>query len=465
MKKIFPPLNKSTQMGYIFFVIVVIRLFFNAVIPLMDKTEARYSEIARLMAETGEWAVLQIDYGVPFWAKPPLSTWASALSIQLFGENEFFVRLPYALVCFALALFIGRYKTSVKQSFYLPGVILLTLPEFFLHAGVVSTDVFLTLSVCVVMLSFWEGIQKESTVYWRYLFFGGMGLGLLAKGPIVGVLTVPPIVIWCVINRRDMLQQLLRFPWISGSLIALGIALPWYYLAEMRSPGFVDYFIIGEHFKRYFESGWEGDKYGFPKQQPLGMVWLFLLGALLPYAFLLIQKITLRFKTIKQNTWLQFLLLWLLWTPLFFTSSKSLIHPYTLPVMVPAALIIVYFWDEIQSKRRFLIAGLALPLVALLVYFSGQIDAVFKTNSDKYLLSPYSNVEVYALNKKSYSSQFYTQGKIKVITPNELKKRKDTLTLLISNKNHSKLEAPIKERLTLLNSTSKKALYFYKGTP
>ena len=35
----------------------------------MDKTEARYGEIARLMAETGEWVVLQIDYGVPFWAK------------------------------------------------------------------------------------------------------------------------------------------------------------------------------------------------------------------------------------------------------------------------------------------------------------------------------------------------------------------------------------------------------------
>ena len=32
---------------------------FNAVIPLMDKTEARYAEIARLMAETGEWVVLQ----------------------------------------------------------------------------------------------------------------------------------------------------------------------------------------------------------------------------------------------------------------------------------------------------------------------------------------------------------------------------------------------------------------------
>mgnify|MGYP003315652635 CR=1 FL=1 len=40
----------------------------------------------------------------------------------------------------------------------------------------------------------------------------------------------------------------------------LGISLPWYFLAELRSPGFIDYFIIGEHFERYFNSEWEGDK-------------------------------------------------------------------------------------------------------------------------------------------------------------------------------------------------------------
>ena len=41
-----------------------IRALFNGSLPLMDKTEARYGEIARLMAETGEWVVLQIDYGM-----------------------------------------------------------------------------------------------------------------------------------------------------------------------------------------------------------------------------------------------------------------------------------------------------------------------------------------------------------------------------------------------------------------
>jgi hypothetical protein len=79
---------------YLFWGLVLIRGIFNFSLPLMDKTEARYAEIARIMAETGNWVVPHIDYGVPFWAKPPLSTWASALSIFLFGDHAFFVRLP-----------------------------------------------------------------------------------------------------------------------------------------------------------------------------------------------------------------------------------------------------------------------------------------------------------------------------------------------------------------------------------
>jgi 4-amino-4-deoxy-L-arabinose transferase-like glycosyltransferase len=68
----------NTKFYYISLAFIIIaRLILNAVVPLMDKTEARYAEIARIMAETGNWVTPQIDYGIPFWAKPPLSTlWA-----------------------------------------------------------------------------------------------------------------------------------------------------------------------------------------------------------------------------------------------------------------------------------------------------------------------------------------------------------------------------------------------------
>ena len=48
--------------------ILIFRLVLTFAIPLLDKTEARYAEISRLMYETKEWIVVQIDYGFPFWA-------------------------------------------------------------------------------------------------------------------------------------------------------------------------------------------------------------------------------------------------------------------------------------------------------------------------------------------------------------------------------------------------------------
>jgi 4-amino-4-deoxy-L-arabinose transferase-like glycosyltransferase len=75
-----------------------------------------------------------------------------------------------------------------------------------------------------------------------------------------------------------------RLPWISGSLLMLAIALPWYLLAEYRTPGFLNYFIMGEHVSRFLDPGWKGDKYGYAHATPRGMIWLYWLGAIFPWS-------------------------------------------------------------------------------------------------------------------------------------------------------------------------------------
>ena len=61
--------------------ILIIRLFSLGAYPLTDTTEARYGEIVRKMVELGDWITLWFDYGVPFWGKPPLAFWLSAISV------------------------------------------------------------------------------------------------------------------------------------------------------------------------------------------------------------------------------------------------------------------------------------------------------------------------------------------------------------------------------------------------
>ena len=458
-------LESNKTLRIIFWVLLLIRGFLNIVIPLMDKTEARYAEIARIMAETQNWIVLQIDYEVPFWAKPPLSSWASALSITLFDDSAFFVRLPYLLVCGFIGWWIGKFSPKSTNSFYLPGIILLSLPEFYLHSGVVSTDVFLTLSITVVMLSFWKTIQKEASPAWGYLFFLGLGLGLLAKGPIIGVLTLPPILIWCLI-QNNLISSLKKAPWVLGSFLLILIAVPWYFLTEAASPGFIDYFIVGEHFNRYFNSGWVGDKYGFPKQQPFGIVWGFLIVFCLPWSLVFIQTLWRNFKKLKKDSWSLFLLTWILWTPLFFTTSTSLIHPYILPVTIPMALWIHHYWDEIKLKILFLKIGLAFPFLILITYLSGFANSILENNTDEYLVKNTKNIPVYALDFKSYSSQFYTKGKIKIvdtITLHNLILNKDDFNILIDHSRLKLLSTKLQESLTPIESNKKRAMYVQKN--
>lgn len=415
MKSFNNKITSATFLKFSVFGILLLRLILNALVPLMDKTEARYSEIGRLMAETENWITPQIDYGVPFWAKPPMSTWFTAFFIKIFGENEFGARFSSFLIAIAVILLVSRFVAKDKPK-YLAAFILLTLPEFLLHAGVVSTDMSLLICIVLMMLSFWE-IMNNGKKIWGYLFFVAAGFGFLAKGPIVLLLTFPPLIIWTFLFKQWS-SFFFKLPWILGILLMIAISLPWYYFAEKETPGFLDYFFVGEHFKRYTDPDWKGDKYGFPKIQPLGIIWAFLVAFALPWIVAVFYQLWKDRKSIFKNKWVAFLVFWAFWTPAFFTISKSLIHTYTLPSMPALALIVVYYWDKI-NKPIFVKLSLILPIVAALILVTSPFTNAFQKlgNTDKFLISSRTESEIplYGFQKKAYSAQFYSHGKIVVV--------------------------------------------------
>jgi len=411
--------NSTTFFKIALICLIIARLILNALIPLMDQTEARYAEIARLMAETGNWVTPQIDYNTPFWAKPPLSTWLSALSIKVFGVNEFAVRFPAFAISMLLILLLKPFAKRANLPLVLPAFILFTLPEFLLHVGVVSTDMTLLLSITLMMVSFWETMNGGKR-YWGYLFFVGIGLGFLAKGPIILLLTGPPLFAWTVWFKS--FRKLLAFPWFIGVLLVIAVALPWYYLAEKTTPGFLEYFFVGEHYKRFFDASWKGDKYGFPKIQPFGIIWVFLFSLALPWIIFFANKAVKQPKLILQDRWLLFLALWVLWTPLFFTSSKSLIHTYILPCCVPLALFVATYWDSIKHKKAYVWSALVVPILSVLIILLYFVPGVFEnnTNTDKYILKNYKGEKLFYVGEKTYSSQFYSKGRVKSVPVEKL---------------------------------------------
>ena len=63
---------KNKDLVIALFVILILRVIVLGAYPVMDSTEARYSEIARIMV-TNNWITPQLAPGKPFWGKPPLS--------------------------------------------------------------------------------------------------------------------------------------------------------------------------------------------------------------------------------------------------------------------------------------------------------------------------------------------------------------------------------------------------------
>lgn len=429
----------------IIYLTIFIRVLTLGLYAVADRTEARYAEIGRKMAETGDWITPQIDYGVPFWGKPPLSTWLTAASFKVFSVNEFAARLSSFLPILLASYLVYLLAKNKGINYALVStMILITTLGFFVSSGAVMTDPALVLGTTLSMVGFWQAYRAEPNTgrLWGYLFFVGLAIGLLAKGPIGVVLVFLPLTIW-IIWQRNLPRVWTQLPWVQGILLTALIAVPWYLLAEAKTPGFLDYFIVGEHWKRFVEKGWEGDLYGSGHAHPYGMIWVYWLLAAFPWSLLtlgLVGKVSWQIK-VKQTKltlptsdreWLSYLLLWALAPMIFFTPSANILWTYVLPGLPAFALLLAellfMFWQD-QPINKYLIApGLLIPL---LFFFALPIVInVANQNSQKYIVIQYqqscgeggeeSDCQLFYVFNRPYSAEFYSGGKAQQVEMHEI---------------------------------------------
>lgn len=418
-------MTKKHRAGWFVLVaLLVTRLIGMALIPLNEKTEARYGEMARKMLETGNWVTLMHDYGVPFLAKPPLYAWLSAASMGVFGVNELAARLPSLLLSIgmiALVAYVARQRHG-SDGAMTAALVLASSFGFYAAAGTVMTDPALTACVTLILGSFWQALhdQKQPKL-WSYLFFVGCGIGLLAKGPVALVLSGLPVFFW-VLARKEWLTLWKKLPWITGSALVLAIALPWYLLAEERNPGFLQYFIIGENISRFLDPGWKGDRYGFAHAYPYGMIWLFVLAGLFPWGFSALRhgRGWMKDAAKDRDGWLLFLLLWVFTSPLFFTFAANIIWPYALIMMPGFALLFAELVAQVKKPDvknipalAFIPALLGLVAVVALTSFPALAD-----NSSREAVAAWKATApeeksrlIFWSDDKEFSAAFYSLGR------------------------------------------------------
>ena len=408
--------------------LVVARLISLPLYPLMDTTEARYGDIARRMVERSDWITPWFTDDQPFWGKPPLSFWATALGFKLFGINEFAGRLPHFILGFPVAASTWLYarRQSARAAWHAVALLSATL-LFVVSSGAVMTDMSLTLGTTLVMVGFWFAMRDSAGKSWPWQLLMALGfiIGLLAKGPLALVLCGVPIGVWLIWQRR-VFDVWRRIAWLRVVLLALVFSLPWYIMAELRTPGFLNYFLVGEHFHRFVTAGWTGDKYGVAHSYPRGGIWLLGFGAVAPWPFLLLPLAFFRrrqanlLSSLKEKDGKRsYLLLWGLWPCVFFTLSGNIIWTYVLPGL-PALAILMALWTSKQSGKatEWVLTGgvwICTATLVICVALANSGDYSDRRSAKSLMMDYRTQVQVgeplFYLGEVPFSASFYSNGR------------------------------------------------------
>jgi hypothetical protein len=178
-------------------------------VHLFDWDEINFAESAREMLVTGNYTQVQVNYQ-PFWEKPPLFFWMQALSMKIFGVQEFAARFPNAVfgVITLLTLFhIGKRLYNKRFGFIWAFAYFGSfLPHLYFKSGIIDPVFNYFIFVGVFFLA--RSIEHHGTKFGtRFAVFAGIstGLAVLTKGP-VGFLLVflSFLVFWISVRFRKV---------------------------------------------------------------------------------------------------------------------------------------------------------------------------------------------------------------------------------------------------------------------
>ncbi len=331
---------------------------------LLPSDEGRYAEMAREMFVTGDWITPRYN-GYKYFEKPPLQTWANALTFAWFGIGEWQARLYTALTGFAGVLLIGFTGARVFNAAagFCAALVLASSPYWNLMGHFNTLDMALSfwmeLTLCALLLAQRPGLPTAKVRAWMWVCWGSMALAVLSKGLVGLILPGAVLVLYTLIARDWALWK--RLYLVSGLIVFFAIVSPWFVLVQQRNPEFFNFFFIVQQFRRYLT----------PEQNRPGAFYYFvpvLLIGFLPWLSVSIQSLRRALGAARQPNGFAPVLLMLVWSGfifLFFSASHSKLLSYTLPIAPPLALVIGMYLPTLSRAqwRRHLI-GYAVFLVA-----------------------------------------------------------------------------------------------------
>lgn len=332
---------------------------------LLPSDEGRYAEMAREMFLTGDWITPRYN-GYKYFEKPPLQTWANALTFAWFGIGEWQARLYTALTGFAGVLLLGYTGARVFNAAtgVFAAIVLATSPYWNLMGHFNTLDMGLSfwmeLTLCSLLLAQRPNLPTGQVRLWMWVCWASMALAVLSKGLIGVILPGAVLVLYTLVARDWALWKRLHL--IGGLILFFAIATPWFVLVQQRNPEFLNFFFIVQQFKRYLT----------PEQNRPGAFYYFvpvILVGFLPWLTVSVQSVRHALRVPRQPNGFAPVIMMLVWAVfifLFFSASHSKLLSYTLPIAPALALLIGMYLPLVTPAmlRRHLVGYAVFLLLA-----------------------------------------------------------------------------------------------------
>lgn len=172
-------------------------------VHLFDWDEINFAESAREMLVTGDYYRVRINYE-PFWEKPPFFFWLQALSMKLFGVNEFAARFPNAICgVFTVMILFNLGKKHVNETFgFIWGVIYLGafLPHLYFKSGIIDPIFNLFIFLGIYFLA--KTIDtSQNRKYFPIVSGIFIGLAIITKGPVGLLLLLLTFSVYLIVKK------------------------------------------------------------------------------------------------------------------------------------------------------------------------------------------------------------------------------------------------------------------------
>jgi len=330
-------------------------------VSFLDPDEGLYADIARRMAEGGDWVMPHFN-ALPYLEKPPLYYWLTALSLHLIGMSEAAVRLPSAVAALGTVLIGWRLGARLygAEAGLRAGLALASTAGFALYVRKASTDFLFVFCLALTVYGFVRDVDRPDRGRARFLvFYAGAALSLLTKGFIGVVFPVAIVGATLLWVRRLGLRDLNLG---AGGALFAAVALPWHVAVAWREPGLMWFYLVDNQILRFL-----GRRSFLEDDIPVSAVALVLLTFVwfFPWSVFALARPAAavaggaRDSADDVTAWRPLLVVWTLFVLAFFLASRSKLEYYGLPAFPALAVLVGAAWTSGRDVGRWLVPGVA----------------------------------------------------------------------------------------------------------